>query len=853
MKILFFIIAGLILFQNCESGAGKKIRLASMSSKNSGSTSSASSVIRILPQEQSSVAIINFINETGDPALQWLERGLADMFVTELSQSPYLNIINSKNLLELARQTGLTDQDLFKPANALSMARRAETDLLLSGKFYQHNDSMYIEVDLRDTHSQKFIRKEVVNGPGMEQLFAMVDNLSEKVRSNIRGDLEEVQTDPINLVEMTTSVEAFRYYSKALENREKFFFTEAEKLSEKAVKADSNFAAGYLLLAQLKLTLGKVADAKNAINQAKTRLDKLSGVDKYQLELLELRFDRNADKIISKLHEAIEKYPSNVEFHLELGRLYREKNDYDNALYHFEIVKELRPNKKTIYNDLGYVHALRQDFKTSLECINTYKEMAPDEPNPYDSAGEILMWAGRLDEAIIQLKKALAIDPTFYHSAEKLGRIYIELGKYPEAFKYIDMAQQYADMEKMSEVIQWRRIMAYWRSGRIDGAVKAIKNFEAGSEKKSGIPDISLAHLEAHIYRSIGAIDKADSTYKEYFHLFEMKIDSIQTYYQIDQLVGLMLMSDIDPEQCIGLLEKIRKNVKDDKSNALINLAGWTLAVRDGNKNLANKYFNDNNREQLKLLTSDPNERWSQVWKYIFKTISSDKCPTDAGKLSEDIMKIAKNGKRDDLILISMMMKAIYYHKESDDNRALEIFARAGLAPEDKWQISGPYQGKNDFVYNHAYSPEILKKNPEFIKIKKPAWQKISGDGLFDGYIDLNTLLGDKCWATAYAMTYIYSPEDQPVEIRIGSDESFKLWLNDNIVLSRYLERDTPFDDSTVKVLLHSGYNKLMIKVVNRTFDWGFLCRITDDNGNGIDNITFYHPGEIDRNYAVKE
>ena len=74
-------------------------------------------------------------------------------------------------------------------------------------------------------------------------------------------------------------------------------------------------------------------------------------------------------------------------------------------------------NKKTIYNELGYVHALRQDYKTGLENINIYKAMAPDEPNPYDSAGEILMFAGRYEEAVPQLETALSIDPTFYHSA----------------------------------------------------------------------------------------------------------------------------------------------------------------------------------------------------------------------------------------------------------------------------------------------------------------------------------------------------------------------------------------------------------------------------------------------------
>ncbi|MEJ2544968.1 MAG: hypothetical protein P8Y99_12950 [Calditrichaceae bacterium] len=87
---------------------------------------------------------------------------------------------------------------------------------------------------------------------------------------------------------------------------------------------------------------------------------------------------------------------------------------------------------------------------------------------------------------------------------------------------------------------------------------------------------------------------------------------------------------------------------------------------------------------------------------------------------------------------------------------------------------------------------------------------------------------------------------------RIGSDESFKLWLNDNLVLGRYLESDIAFDGADVKVVLRPGFNKLMIKVVNRFHEWGFLCRITDENGNGFKDVKFYHPQEIDQTYVVK-
>lgn len=844
MKILFIIFISIILLLNCESSTNRKIKLASLSSNKTSSTLSSSSVIRILPHEQSSIAITNFQNDTGDPALQWLERGLSDMFVTELSQSPYINIINMKNLSELAEQSDMTEKDLFKPAVALEMARKAKSDLLLSGKFYQINDSMYIEVELKDTHSQKFIRREVVHGLGMEQLFAMVDNLSDKVRSNIRGDLEEVHSDPINLVEMTTSVEAFRCYSSALENNEKFFFTESEECIEKAVALDTNFAAGYLFLADIKFRLNKRDEARSALEQANKRIEKLSLADKYNLDLLELRFDYDRKKHIAKLQEAIQQFPTHIDFHIDLGRIYREQRDYESAIEHFEIVKELRPNKKTIYNELGYVHGLRQDYKTALENIGIYKKMAADEPNPFDSAGEILMWAGELEEAIIQLETALSIDPTFYHSSEKLGRIYTELGDYKKALKYFDLAEKHADIEKVTQGVNWNRTLTYWKAGQVEEAIQTLNNIESSVQKKSNLPSFDVAHMKTFIYRSIGETERANQIYENCFKFYENNIDSLKSYHRIDRLVGVILLSEINPQKAISFMDKVQSITDSKDSRALLSLMSGIMALRAQDSEMAQKYFNKDGETQVKLLTHDPNEKWSNVWKYVFDAVMNRSYPIEADEFGEELFKIAKENDRDDLLLIGKIISGLHYQKKNDKNKAEQVFLELGIPWEDNWQVSGPYQNKNTFSYNYTFVPEVSN-------VDKPTW-KFFHDGINDGYIDFSQGLGKSDWATAYAVTYIYSPEEQPVEIRIGSDESFKLWLNNNLTFSRYLQSDSPFDHDKVKVVLHSGYNKVMIKVVNRVHEWGFMCRITDENGKGIEGIKFYHPQEIDRNYATK-
>ena len=211
---------------------------------------------------------------------------------------------------------------------------------------------------------------------------------------------------------------------------------------------------------------------------------------------------------------------------------------------------------------------------------------------------------------------------------------------------------------------------------------------------------------------------------------------------------------------------------------------------------------------------------------------------------SKEILKIAEKEKREDLVLIGKMVSALNYQKNNKIDKMEDTFASLGIPLEQKWQIAGPYHIENEFAYDYQFIPETDDLN-------KSNWQFID-DSMNDGYIDLKNSLPNSYWATAYALTYVYSPEERPAEIRIGCDESCKLWLNDNIILNGYSEKEIPFDGASVKVVLRPGYNKLMIKVVNRIHEWGFLCRITDEEGNGFKNIKFYNPQEINRTYAVQ-
>ena len=89
------------------------------------------------------------------------------------------------------------------------------------------------------------------------------------------------------------------------------------------------------------------------------------------------------------------------------------------------------------------------------------------------------------------------------------------------------------------------------------------------------------------------------------------------------------------------------------------------------------------------------------------------------------------------------------------------------------------------------------------------------------------------------------SPDRREAQIRIGTNDSAKLWLNDKEVWRMNIGRDAVFDHDIVPVVFQPGLNKILIKVCNRINEWGFHFRVTDETGKGIPGMEFVAADEM--------
>jgi len=96
-------------------------------------------------------------------------------------------------------------------------------------------------------------------------------------------------------------------------------------------------------------------------------------------------------------------------------------------------------------------------------------------------------------------------------------------------------------------------------------------------------------------------------------------------------------------------------------------------------------------------------------------------------------------------------------------------------------------------------------------------------------FIDFCQILGPYEETGAYAFTVIYSPSKKTVELRVGSDDSVKVWINGKLVHSNRVARAAaPDQDIIPDIRLEEGTNTILVKVCNKAGGWGFYLRILE-------------------------
>ena len=355
---------------------------------------------RATPAKQiESIAVMPFVNTSGNAEIEYLSDGMTETLITSLSQLPNLNV---KARSSVFRYKG-------KEIDLQKIAQELKVQAILTGRVAQRGDQLMLSLELVDTRTENAIWSEQYNRKQTD-LVSLQSEIARDVSSKLRVKLSG--TDEQRLAKSyTANPEAYQLYLKGRfywNKRASDSLKQAVEFYKQAIEKDPGYALAYSGLAETYVLFSpySVALPQESFPTARAAA----------LRALEL------DDSLAEAHAALGLYLTTFE---------RNRSGAEKELRR---AIELNPNYPTAHHWLGLeILAPSKQFDEGLGELRRAEELDPLSSIIVTEVGACLLYARRYDEAIAQFKHSLTLDPRFYYAHVYLGWALNAKGMYREA------------------------------------------------------------------------------------------------------------------------------------------------------------------------------------------------------------------------------------------------------------------------------------------------------------------------------------------------------------------------------------------------------------------------------------
>jgi non-specific serine/threonine protein kinase len=465
------------------------------------------------------IAVMYFEDNTGSEEIRWLSNGLPNMLLTDLAQTPGLDVVSRQRILEVLKQIGADDLESLDASLVLEVARRAGAGAVVGGSIYEVGDSVRIDVQVEDLASGRILSAHSVTG---DDVFPLVDELSGRIRASL--EMTDAPADR-SITEVTTdSLEAYRLYSEGIEARRNLRGVDARNRLERAIQIDPSFAMAYYELAQTPERVGEAGKNEEYMDKVLELVDRLPERQRLRVEATAAtKQDHDPERAQEILETLVARYPDEEDGYHELSKVYFDRNEVERATEILERGVAANPDSGMLRNHYGYQLLETGRYREAVEQFEIYAALKPDEPNPHDSLAESYLITGQPEKALEQYARALEVDPTFFASHGGRAWAYSMMGRYQECLEELAKSEAVFVGGKLSTAgVRFARGFVLSRLGHYREAEDQIRRgiHEAGEADESDL-QADLLLLRAQVAIELGDYPLAVESVSEAEELFD--------------------------------------------------------------------------------------------------------------------------------------------------------------------------------------------------------------------------------------------------------------------------------------------------------------------------------------------
>ncbi|MCM3875683.1 MAG: protein kinase [Thermoanaerobaculia bacterium] len=422
-----------------------------------------------------SVAVLPFENATGDPAIEYLSDGISESLISTLSRLPGLRVISRRSAFSFKG----------KKVDPKEIGRKLGVDALLLGSLALRGTDLSITAELVSVRDDTQLWGEKYSRRA-DDVLRVEGEIASTIARTLRRQLSGEEKAKLARGR-TEDPEAYRLYLKGRDylvgNQQEM--DKSVDYFQQAVARAPNYALAYAGLAE-----------------AYTRQAFLRGSGRAE----------PAKKARAAVSRALEIDPDQAEAHAALGLVsFYFEWDWAGAETELRRALELNPGSRTVQGHYGWFLTAMGRLDEGLAHCKKAAELDPLSTGPVHDIAINYMARGDLDQAAVNFRRAIDIDPNWTWGYIKLSRTLARQKKCPEALAQAEIAERRIAGGAAALSRSWLGV-TYATCGETARARQKLDELHA-LEKTQYVDPVTFAD----VHSALGEMDEALRWYEKAF------------------------------------------------------------------------------------------------------------------------------------------------------------------------------------------------------------------------------------------------------------------------------------------------------------------------------------------------
>jgi TolB-like protein/Tfp pilus assembly protein PilF len=364
--------------------------------------------------DKPSIAVLPFVNMSGDPEQEYFSDGISEEIITALSKTPKIFVI--------ARTSSFKYKG--KEVDVRTVGRELGVRYVMEGSVRKSEDKLRITAQLVDAKTGNHLWAERYDRE-LKDIFAVQDEITKKIITALQVELTDGELARF----AAKGTENLQAYLKFMQGREPFYTitkegnVQARSMFEEAIALDPEYAAAYIYVGAthyLDVVLGSSKSRKESLEQAFKYITKGKALDEshpwghHQLGWLYSYMKRQYDRGIVECERAITLAPNSANSHFWMSLVLMLAGRHEESVQYAEQTLRLDPFPTHLYfRRMGSAYSWVGRYEEAIAFYKKAIQGAPNDILTHRGLTRTYIWAGLLEEARAQAEEVLKINPRF--------------------------------------------------------------------------------------------------------------------------------------------------------------------------------------------------------------------------------------------------------------------------------------------------------------------------------------------------------------------------------------------------------------------------------------------------------